>query len=465
MTSFFSHALLLAFLLALQPVASAGPLKDHPGHWLGELNIPDGPRLRLGAELFTRADGSAWASVASPDQDAFDIPVARIEEHGDTIELALSIGTLTLTWANDHFQGVWKQDEAPLAFTLRKVEDFPRKRRPQAPQAPFPYKNETLAITTVAGITLGATLSLPDGVTRPKVVVLVGGSGPGTRDGTVVGHQPFAVLADYLARRGIAVLRYDKRGVARSTGNYDQHTAADLVKDLDGVVRTLRARRQFSGLGLVGHSEGSRIAAATAARHPDSVDFVVSLAGVGMRGLDFLLAQDRIWAKDHGASPAETERAMVYVRRFYELVLAQADPGPRVAALKALYAGLAPEDQKLIRKLEMNKGSLSLEWAEKPFLRVSLQSDPAADWRAVRCPVLALNGSLDRQVPGAQNLAGIVAALHAGGNRRVATAILPSLNHGFQTASTGREDEYSSIDETLSPLVLHRVADFVGRQR
>lgn len=464
MTSLFSKAVFFAVLLAVQPLAQAGPLKDHPGHWLGDLNIPDGPTIRLGAELFTRADGSAWASVASPDQDAFDIPVTRIAENGDTAELTLPMAALELTWAKDHFKGVWKQGKTPLAFELRKVPGFPMKARPQTPKAPFPYKDETLAIATAGGVTLGATLSIPLGVARPNVVVLIGGSGPATRDGHGDSHRPFAVLADHLARRGIAVLRYDKRGIARSTGDYEQHTVADLIDDVDGIVRTLKARKGFERLGLVGHSEGSRIAAAVAARRPASVDFVVSLAGVGMPGLDAMLAQDRIVAQDHGASPAQANWAMTYVRRFYETVLAHAEPRARVAALKALYDGLTPEEQALIKKLGLNQGTLSLAWAEKPFVPALLRSDPSPDWRAVRCPVLALNGSLDHQVP-PENLDGIVAALAAGGNRRVESAILPALNHGFQTASTGREDEYGSITETLAPVVLDRVADFANRQR
>lgn len=465
MKSVFSASAFVVVLLALQPVVQAGVLKDHPGRWLGDLKIPGGPTLKLGAELFTRADGSAWASVASPDQDAYDIPVTGIHENGDRIELKLSFAALTLTWATDHFKGEWKQGPAPMAFDLAKVADFPMKARPQTPKAPFPYKDETLTIASVNGVTLGATLSIPAGVARPNVVVLVHGSGPGTRDENLAGHKSFAVLADYLARRGVAVLRYDKRGISRSTGDYEQHTVADLVDDLQAVIRTLKARPQFNRLGLIGHSEGSQIAAAASAGRPESVDFVVSLAGVGLRGLDMLLGQDRIWATDHGASPAEADRAMAYAKRYYEVVLAEAEPGPRVAALKALYDGLAPEDQRLVQKLEMNQGTLSLPWAEKPFLRASLQADPPADWRAVRCPVLALNGGLDHQVPAAENLGGIVAALKAGGNQQAESELLPALNHLFQTASSGREDEYGSIDETLAPAVLERIARFVGKQR
>lgn len=461
MTSLLSNALLMLVLLALQPLAQAGVLATHPGRWLGELRLPDGPTLRLGVELYTRADGSPWASVASPDQGALDIPVTAVREDGETLTLTLPFAVFTLTWADDHFKGVWHQDAAPLAFELRKVEEFQMAARPQTPRAPFPYREETLAIGTAGGVTLGATLSLPDGVARPDLVILVAGSGPHARDAHLLGHRPFAVLADHLARRGIAVLRYDKRGVGRSTGDYEGHTVADLVDDVDGIVRALAASRRFGRLGLLGHSEGSSIAAAAAARRPQAVGFVVSLAGSGLRGLDMLLLQDRIWAQSHGATAAEADRAMAYVGKFYRTVLAHAEPEPRVRALKALHDGLAPEDQALIRRLDMHQGSLSLPWAKKPFLRASLQADPPAAWRAVRCPVLVLGAGLDHQVPPADNLAGIVAALAAGGNRRVESTVFTSLNHLFQTAPTGREDDYGSIDETLAPAAMERIRRFV----
>ncbi|MDB5949038.1 MAG: Glutathione S-transferase, partial [Massilia sp.] len=181
-----------------------------------------------------------------------------------------SFAALTLTWTGDHFQGEWRQGPAPLAFELEQVADFPTKPRPQAPEPPFPYRNESLAIRSVGGVTLGATLSIPAGVSRPNVVVLVGGSGPSTRDEQLSGHKPFAVLADYLARRGVAVLRYDKRGISRSTGDYEGHTLVQLVDDLNAVIRTLEARKQFNRLGLIGHSEGAQIAAAASSWRPRS---------------------------------------------------------------------------------------------------------------------------------------------------------------------------------------------------
>lgn len=451
---------------ASTPQAQGAFLKAHQGFWLGERKNPNATTTKVGLEIFTRADGSLWARVAQPDFGNHEIPVKAIQETRDGIEVSLFPPiTLKLAWATDHFTGVWQSPGGALPLDLRPVRAFPEKARPQALKAPFPYREETVAIPSADGVTLGATLSLPQGVAKPLVAVLVHGSGPHNRDESGEGHRPFAVLADHLARRGVAVLRYDKRGVSRSTGNYDQHTREQLIADVHSVVRALRARKQFKGLGLIGHSEGPGLAAAVAARHPESVDFLVSLAGVGLPGLEMMLVQDRSEATANGATPEEADAIVAYSRKHYELVVANADPKAAVAALATLIQD-SPRERALLAKYEMDGagGTLSLKSAEEPNLRDLLLADPATDWRRVKCPVLALNGALDVQVP-PRSLEGIARALKAGGNGKVETAVLPALNHGFQTAMTGRVEEYGELEETLAPIALERVAAFIHSQR
>ncbi|QNA99705.1 S9 family peptidase [Massilia sp. Se16.2.3] len=255
------------------------------------------------------ADGAAWASMASPDQGQYDIPLKSVKEDGANVDLVLGFGTLAMTWEGDHFKGTWKQGGAEFPLTLRQVAEFPRKARPQTPQAPFPYRDETPAIPGGDGVMLGATLSLPAKAKRPPAVVLVHGSGPSTRDADIAEHQHFRVLADYLARHGIAVLRYDKRGNGRSSGDFNTLTRDKLADDAHAAVRALRARGQFSKVGLIGLSEGSSLSATVAARAPREVGFVVSMAGVGLPGLQNMLLQDRIESRDAGATPEEAERA------------------------------------------------------------------------------------------------------------------------------------------------------------
>lgn len=458
-------AVSVALLLAFQPVAHAGLMDDHQGRWLGNMVIPKGPTLKIGAEFFIRADGVKWATLASPDQGGYNIPVASIKEDGDTIELDLNFATLKLTWVKDHFDGVFAQGGNAFPVALHAVAEFPRKVQPQTPKGPFPYTSQDLVIASTDGVKLAATLTLPNNNPRPNLVVLVPGSGPSSRDLDIAGHQPFAVMADYLTRQGVAVLRYDKRGIGHSSGDYRQMTTAQLVDDLGAIIKTMNARKQFKRVGMVGLSEGPGIAAAVAARDPAAVDFVVSMAGVGLPGSELILLQDRLVAQDNGAQPAEVERLMVYVRKYYETLMAHAEPEPRIAALKALRASLSAEDEALVTKYRMNVGSLSLGEAERPHLRTVLLANPQHDWRAVRAPVLVLNGSLDHQVPAQENVAGIVGALKSGGNRKVESAILPSLNHLFQTAKTGSTDEYGKIEGTIAPVALERITAFVKKQK
>lgn len=463
MKSLFSNLKALLFLLAFQSAAHAGVVKDHPGHWMGALKLPDGRVLKSGVELFTRADGSAWASFASPDQGAYDVPVKSMDEQGDTVKLQLAFGVMKMTWAVDHFNAEWQQGGAIFPIELRRIAEFPKKARVQTQSAPYPYTVEQLAIPGANGVTLGATLSIPKGVVKPNVVILVHGSGPTTRDEEIDGHRIFAVLADHLARHGVAVLRYDKRGISRSTGDYENHTQFQLADDLGAVVNAIKGRHQFGRLGLIGHSEGPMIAATVAARQPASVDFLVSMAGVGLPGLDLMLLQDRLTARDNGASPEEITQLMVYIRRFYEIVLAEANSDARASALQALQTALPEADKALIKKYKMNSGTLSLRMAAQPFVRVILMANPESDWRGVRCPVLALNGSLDHQVP-PESLTGIVNSLREGGNQKVESAVIPSLNHLFQTAKTGSENEYGAIDETIAPVALERISAFARKQ-
>lgn len=456
MKSFLLRAIAALALTALQAAAHAAPLHDRVGYWMGDLRSSNGKLLKIGVEIYTRADGTPWASVASPDQGAYDIPVKSIVAEPDGgMLLDIDNATLKLTWMQNHFRGEWRQGGAHF-LELRPVATFPRPTRAQSPRPPFPYKEEILSIRSKDGATLGATLTTPLAPARSDVVVLIAGSGPQTRD-----DHMLVVLADHLARQGVAVLRYDKRGVARSTGDYYGHTLADLENDVDAAVRALAASKKFGRIGLVGHSEGSAIAAAVAARQPRAIDFIVSLGGVGMSGFDLMLLQDRQWALDHGAQPEEVERMMPYVRKYYETVLVTPNGESRVAALKAVYADLAPEDQKLLAKFQMNVGTLSPGMAAQAFLPVSLKSDPRLDWSRVKCAALVLHGSLDHQVPAEKNVAGIVGALRTGGNVLVESAVLPSLNHGFQTAITGKEDEYARIDETMAPIAMQKIADFV----
>jgi len=454
--------ILAALMLSTPPALRAGTLEEHYGKWLGTLEIPQGPKLRTGIDLFPRADGSPGATLVSPDQGLIELPVDQVQLVDGEIHLAISSVGIDLILRPDGDDLVGQARQGPMLAPLRlkHVPSFGEPVRPQAPKPPFPYEVDTLVVTTTDGTQLSGTLTRTRGMSRKTAVVLLQGSGPMDRDESLGGHHPFAVLADYLTRRGITVYRFDKRGVGRSTGGYTSETSATLLQDALAATRTIRARSDVSRVGVIGHSEGAAVAAELAAKYPKEVDFLVSLAGPGLKGMDEIVLQDRVGYGRRGLTPEQVEILTTYGRRFYAIVVSNDDVDARTKALLGLGSNLDEADRKLVLQYA-STGSLSIGMARTPHLREILSSDYPQYWRAVGCPVLVLNGSLDTQVPTPENPDAIRAALVTAGNRRVHVETLPRLNHLFQTATTGLGDEYSKLDETMAPVALEQVARFV----
>ena len=451
--------------LAATAIAHAGVVDDHYGRWMGKLSIPNGPTLRLGLELLARADGSPGGRLVSPDQGDFNVPVDRVTESGGQIEVSAAVVgmRLRLHASGEHLEGEILQGPYTLPFLLARTDDLGEPARPQTPKAPLPYRSESLSITTKDGVVLSGVLTRPTGIRPVTAIVLLAGSGPTDRDESVAGHKLFAVLADALTRRGYAVYRYDKRGVMRSTGDYVSATEAQFAPDGEAAVEALLARKDIARVGLLGHSEGGLLAPLIAASHPANIAFVISLAGPGLKGEALMLSQDLAAYRKRGLTEAQIAILTAYGQRFYDLIVAKADVAERMQRLAALRQGLNDADRALVQQYA-SQGSLSPQAASTPALRQLLLSDAPADWRQVRCPVLALNGDLDLQVPAAANLEGIRQALAAGGNRRVEVQAFAGLNHLFQDANTGLPDEYARIEETISPIVLARIAQFLDHQ-
>jgi len=448
--------------LFMSPAIRAGVLEEHYGKWMGTLAIPHGPVIKTGIELFPRADGSPGASFASPDQTPIAVPVERVQTVNGEIRLSISSVGIDLALRPDGDDLVGQAQQGPMVVPLRlaHVASFGEPVRPQTPQAPFPYDVQTLVVNTPDGTRLSGTLTHARGATRATAVVLLQGSGPIDRDEYIGGHHLFALLADYLTRRGITVYRFDKRGVGRSTGSYTSETSATLLADALAATRAIRARADVSRVGVIGHSEGAATAAELAARYPSDVDFLVSLAGPGLKGIDEIELQDRIGYERKGLSPSQVQMLTNYGRRFYATVVSIDDVEARTKTLVGLSSNLNEADRQLVLQYA-STGTLSIGLARTPHLREVLTMDFPQYWRSVHCPVLVLNGSLDVQVPAPQNPDAIRAALTAGGNRRAQVETLTRLNHLFQTATTGLADEYTRIDETMAPAALEAVARFV----
>ena len=314
-------------------------------------------------------------------------------------------------------------------------------------------------------VELAGTLTVPAGPGPHAAVVLMTGSGAQDRDETIAGHRPFLVLADYLTRRGIAVLRADDRGVGASSAAAPTDTSLTYAGDVLAAVRLLKQRSDIAPqkIGLIGHSEGGIIAAMAAARSTD-VAFVVMLAGMGQTGEEAILAQTELMQRKYGAAPELIEVIRTTLRDVFRALRAEPDAAVALGRMRAVLDQRVAATPEASRKgLEGVRDTLlpQLRMYTTAWFRFFLDYDPSADVRKVRVPLLAITGELDLQAPPRENLRRIQAGASAGGNRHVTVRELPGLNHLLRTAKTGLPQEYSTIEETLAPVALELVAGWI----
>jgi hypothetical protein len=433
---------------------------DIDGAWMGTLDA-GATKLRVVFHITNTEDGLT-ATMDSPDQGAKGLPVTSVTRDGASLKLEMRqiAGGFDGKISKDltTIEGTWTQAGNSLPLVLKRVKDAAEleRRRPQNPLKPYPYRDEDVSYPNpAANITLAATLTIPPGKGPFPAVLLIVGSGPHDRDEALMGHRPFLVLSDYLTRHGIVVLRADDRGVGKSGGNFATVTTADLATDAEAGVAYLKQRPEVDPrkIGLVGHSEGGIIAPMVAARNPD-VAFIVMMAGPGVPGDQILEAQSRLIAEVDGESPAEAEKNANEEREILALVENDKDSADLESALRKRLAGKALEAAV----------DAQIKALTSPWFRYFLVYDPAGALRKVRCPVLALNGEKDLQVPPRQNLPAIRKALEAGGNQHFEADELPGLNHLFQTARTGAPSEYAEIEETISPMALEKIAGWILKE-
>ncbi len=430
------------------------------GTWSGSLNA-GAFNLRIVIKIASSA-GELSAQLQSPDQSPQWIAADSITHSGSSVKMEFKVLKATyeakLSDDGSTIDGTFSQLDNPMALSLKHVKDQAEgeRRRPQNPVKPYPYHEEDVTFPSLAaGVTLAGTLTIPQGNGPFPAVVLICGSGPHDRDESLLGHKPFLVLSDYLTRKGVAVLRYDKRGIGKSTGNYATATTADFADDAEGALRYLKTRSEADPrhIGLIGHSEGGTIAPIVAARNKD-VDFIILMAGTGVPGDQILVEQHRLIALTMGMAPDEVEKQAKREREFIDLVEREKDNAVVEKEVRARMGAGVPDAQigPMVKELT------------SAWFRYFFTYDPATSLRKVQCPVLALNGSLDLQVPPKQNLPAIRKALEEGGNKHYEVDELPGLNHLFQTAKTGAPSEYAEIEETISPAVLDKIATWILKQ-
>lgn len=432
--------------LTLSLLLCAAPVGAQTGTWHGELSLGAEMKLPLVFHL-----GESEGTLDSPAQGATGIPVTVSRKpDGEVLVLVPSLGAqFSGTWFPDEgrIEGAFSQSGLTLPLTLRVDGQAPAPReRPQTPTPPFPYETEEVSFSFRGGGEAFGTLVRPAGCDAQvtPAVLFVSGSGVQNRDEEVFGHKPFAVVADALARCGIASLRFDDRGyTAQEEG--DEHVAYTMETTRDDACSGLAwLRERFARVGILGHSEGGTIALWLAADAP--VDFAVCLAPMALPGKEALLWQNRVLLSLGGIPEDEVERYCALLEAVFST--AQGGQMPSDEAFGTL------EDARLRGNLAQVAAQM-----ESPWLQFFLSFDPATFLSRVSCPVLALAGELDRQLDGARNLEVLEATLpHTAGNT---FKLLPGLNHLLQHAHTGLPQEYALLEETLSPEVLDCICRWI----
>lgn len=458
-------ALILTILLSVPGYCAESGIE---GIWVGALKVSV-VDLRIVFKISKNEDGSLKAAMDSPDQGAENIQVNKVTfENGKLhLESQVIMGTYDGTLQPDgSIEGTWKQGGLSFPLVLKRTEEAPKLHRSQEPVKPYPYIEEDVVYeNTDAGIKLAGTLSIPRTGGPFPAVILISGSGAQDRNETVVGHRPFLVLADYLTRKGIAVLRVDDRGVGGSTGNVMESTSEDFAGDVLAGVEFLKARKEIDPkkIGLIGHSEGGIIAPMAAVKSSD-VAFIVLMAGTGLDGKRILELQSDLILKSIGASEDVLALEHSSNEQIFEILKNEKDnlvAEKKIRRLMADVLGKLSEQEKEAMGVSEGAIEIQLKMILSRWFRFFLEYDPKPTLMKVKCPVLAMCGELDLQVPPKENLTAIEEALKAGGNTSYTIKELSGHNHLFQRAKTGAISEYAKIEETISPLTLETIAQWI----
>jgi len=433
---------------------------DIDGPWIGTIDTGT-IKLRLVLRLVNTDEGLK-ATLDSPDQGVSGIPASAVKRDGASLKFEVdTIGAVfegTIAGDLASIDGKWKQSGGTMPLLLKPLKSMAElePKRPQVPARPYPYREEDVTFENKQqNVTLAATLTIPQGKGPFPCVLLITGSGPQDRDESLLGHKPFLILSDYLTRHGIAVLRAEDRGTGKSTGDFSKGTSADFATDIEAGVAYLKTRAEVNPhkIGLVGHSEGAMIAPMVAARD-NNVAFIVMMAGTAVPGDQVLVAQMEAIDVANGRRPQDAAKTAALQRDVLRLVETENDQATLEKEIRAKMNGEVPEAQI----------GMEIRQFTSPWFRYFLTYDPATALRKLTCPVLAINGSLDKQVLPAQNLPAIRKALEEAGNKHFEIEELPGLNHLFQTAKTGSPAEYAQIEETMSPVALEKISAWILKQ-
>jgi pimeloyl-ACP methyl ester carboxylesterase len=443
--------------------AALNAVSNVEGTWQGAIEVTN---MRMRFEMHVSHDdhGKLLASVNSLDQGIQGIPASKVRETNG--ELTFEIPAFqaeyrgTLSASKNEIAGEWTQNDSVEKLDFRRQDQPLELRRPQNPAKPYPYNAEEVSFPVASGkLALAGTLTIPPGTGPFPAAVLIGGSGPADRDETIAGHKPFLILADLLTRKGIAVLRYDQRGILGSGGNHEQATMEDLASDAEAALRYLKARQEVDPkrIGLVGRGEGGILAAQIAVRALD-LDWLVLLATPATNGERTLLRQSELIARAGGLPEEQIARSQQFDRQAYTAVR-------EAKSVSALEAHLNDLIEKSGLSASMPPAALEaqIRLMTTPWFREYLDSNPAAVLEKVKCPVLALNGDRDLQVDADETVPLLRQAYGKSGNQDFTVLEIQGVNHLFQKAQSGSPALYGAIEETMAPEVENAISGWLAR--
>lgn len=445
--------------------------QDISGAWNGILKV-QGMQLSLVFNIKKTEKGFA-STMDSPDQKAFGIPVTTTNFENSKLSIAIANAGIEyegVLGTDGIIIGTFKQSGQSFPMNLSKGKVEKEKiNRPQEPKKPYSYYTEDVIFENKsANINLAGTLSLPTKEGLFPAVILISGSGAQNRDQELLGHKPFLVIADYLTKNGIAVLRFDDRGTAMSKGDFKTATTLDFATDVEAALQYLLTRKEINQkkIGLIGHSEGG-IIAPIVANKSKNVSFIILLAGTGIPGDELLLLQQELIGKASGISEEDLKKSKIANTEVFELVKKAPNSEQMVKEITEYITKLikSDSDSKIPDGIsESDYISMQVSQITNPWMQFIIKYNPAQALEKVKCPVLALNGDKDMQVPSKVNLEAINKALVKGGNKKVTIKELPNLNHLFQECKTGSPEEYSEIEQTFSPSALTEILNWIQIQ-
>ncbi|HRE79308.1 MAG TPA: alpha/beta fold hydrolase [Flavobacterium sp.] len=456
-----------SFLLLSILLSSTLFSQDITGKWYGKLSVM-GTELHMAFDFLSN-NSTYNGTMDIPQQNAKGIPLSSVIFEDKTLVFKFDQANFSYSGKlndSNEFEGIFSQNGQNLPLNLSRTQTEVKKvKRPQEPKPPFDYEIEEVTfINEKDKITLGGTLTSPKSDNFP-VVILISGSGQQDRNSEILGHKPFWVIADYLTKNGIGVLRIDDRGIGQSGGDPATSTSYDFATDIEAAVTFVKTKKGVNPkkIGLIGHSEGGMIAPIVASKDK-SISFIILLAGPGIPCDELLLEQTYLLGKATGMSETELTEARKINKSIYTIVKSEKSETEASNELEIVFNTMFSQNPEFSNLNEADKKqALNQQIAPllSPWYRYFIRFKPEEYLKKVKCPVLVLNGENDLQVPPKSNMLGIKNALDKGGNKKVTLKEYPKLNHLFQESVTGSTEEYGAIEQTFSPTVLTDIKDWI----